>query len=364
MHGMFDDTKVTTLNLTNFNTSKVTNMKDMFKKTLVTTLDLSSFDTSKVVNMESMFDSSKVKTIYVSNKFITSNVTNSSSMFTSATNLVGGFGTKYNSSYADKTYARVDNCDLPGYFSDKNAASIANGSFATDSWATIISTVKAGNSCKYKVGDTKTISMGTYGTHTLRIANISTPTECSTSGFSQTACGFVIEFADIIEQHVMNPVGRYKGTYYKYGWNKDGWPATSMRTYVNSNIYNALPSALRSGIINTTVVSSYGSYDSSNFTSTDKLYLLSPGEVFTDWSSQYDKARSLTRTLDYYTSKGTTTKSCNDAIKKNGTTPMSWFTRSAGYNNEDCFFGISYGCLYDFPNASSDYGSSPAFRIG
>ena len=365
MTNMFSGSAATSINVSSFNTSNVASMSGMFSNTKATTLDLSSFNTSKVTNMNYMFNTAtNLKTIYASSSFITTNVNNSTNMFNGITNIKGGMGTTYNSSQKDKTYARIDTCATPGYFTDKNATSIASGSFATDSWATIISAVKAGNSCKYKVGDTKTISMGTYGTHTLRIANISTPSACNNSGFSQTACGFVIEFADIIEQHVMNPVGTYKGTYYKYGWNKDGWPATSMRTYVNSDIYNALPSALRSGIINTTVVSSYGSYDSSNFTSTDKLYLLSPGEVFTDWSSQYDKARSLTRTLDYYTSKGTTTKSCNDAIKKKDTTPMSWFTRSAGYNNEDCFFGISYGCLYDFPNASSDYGVSPAFRIG
>ena len=40
--------------------------------------------------------------------------------------------------------------------------------------------------------------------------------------------------------------------------NVGGWPASAMRTYVNETIYNALPSALRSGIINTTVVSGRG----------------------------------------------------------------------------------------------------------
>ena len=364
MNRMFFSISLTTLDLSNFNTANVTNMEGMFSSCDAVTIDVSSFNTSKVTNMRSMFFYLKnLKTIYVSNKFVTTAVTDSTSMFERSTNLVGGSGTKYNSSKIDKTYARIDGgTSNPGYFTDINNQP---STFSTDDWTTIISSVKSGNTRGYKVGETKEVSLGTtYGTHTLRIANTSTPDACNNSGFSQTACGFVIEFTDIIEQHVMNPVGTYKGKYYKYGWNKDGWPATSMRTYVNSNIYNALPSALRNGIINTTVVSSYGSYDSSNFTSTDKLYLLSPGEVFTDWSSQYDKARSLTRTLDYYASKGTTTNSCNDAIKKKDTTPMSWFTRSAGYNNEDCFFGISYGCRYDFPNASSDYGVSPAFRIG
>ena len=53
-------------------------------------------------------------------------------------------------------------------------------SFSTDSWDTIVSAVKSGDTSVYKVGDTKEIDMGTYGTHTLRVANTSTPSECST----------------------------------------------------------------------------------------------------------------------------------------------------------------------------------------
>ena len=92
----------------------------MFRDTLFTTLDLSSFDTSNVINMYAMFYNSKVKTIYASNNFITANVTSSTGMFEGATNLVGGNGTKYNSSYVDKTYARIDGgTELPGYFTKK-----------------------------------------------------------------------------------------------------------------------------------------------------------------------------------------------------------------------------------------------------
>ena len=78
-------------------------------------------------------------------------------------------------------------------------------SFAEDSWETIVKRVQAGEIGTYNVGDTKEVNLGTtYGTHTLRIANTSTPSECSTEGFSQTACGFVLEFADIITTHIMN----------------------------------------------------------------------------------------------------------------------------------------------------------------
>ena len=134
---------------------------------------------------------------------------------------------------AQKTYF-VGNIDVDGEFIPK----VNPVSFTTDSWDTIINAVKEGNTSKYNVGDTKTIDMGSYGTHTLRIANTSRPSECSTEGFSQTACGFVLEFADIITEHNMNPEGEYNGTQYDDGYNAGGWPNTRMRTFVNNDIYN------------------------------------------------------------------------------------------------------------------------------
>ena len=163
--------------------------------------------------------------------------------------------------------------------------------FATDSWSTIIANVKSGNISDYNVGDTKTVDMGKYGTHTLRVANTSTPSECSTTGFSQSACGFVLEFADIITTYIM------------FDKNIDGgWPASDMYPFVNQNIYNAIPSEIKNTIIDTTVVSGHGNTNYNNFTSTDKLYLLSPKEIYTDFSDDADTAKDLTRTLDYYTS--------------------------------------------------------------
>ena len=366
MSYMFYNSQATTLDVSHFDTSKVTNMSNMFQGSQVTTLDLSSFDTSNVTNIGYMFRSAtNLKTIYVSNKFNTGNVTNSSGMFTGSTNLVGGKGTKYNSSYVDKTYARIDGgTSNPGYFTDIADKDIpAPNSFATDSWKTIIKAVGNNNISKYNVGDTRTIDMGTYGTHTLRIANKSKPSSCSKSGYSQTACGFVLEFADIITTYNMNPAGTYKNVEYEYGWNKDGWPASAMRTFVNNDIYNSLPSDLRSGIVETTVVSGYGSSDSANFTSTDKLYLLSPMEVWGDWTGMYgsevDRAKNQTRQLDYYSNLGVTYNNYNSAIKKHGTSQYFWWHRSAKYDNNIGFYGMR-GNGY----AYRDGGVSPAFRIG
>ena len=121
MGSMFFGSKVNNLDLSNFDTSNVTDMSNMFWFSSASVIDVSGFDTSKVMNMDYMFYDSKAKTIYVSDKFVTNKVTiaNSANMFTGATNLVGGNGTKYNSSHVDKTYARIDTASTPGYFTSK-----------------------------------------------------------------------------------------------------------------------------------------------------------------------------------------------------------------------------------------------------
>ena len=113
---------LTSLDLRNFDTSDVTNIGFMFYGCrFLTSLDVSKFDTSKVTNMYGMFEGcSKLKTIYASNKFNTSQVSDSNYMFSYCTSLVGGNGTTYNSSYIDKTYARIDSSSTPGYFTSKS----------------------------------------------------------------------------------------------------------------------------------------------------------------------------------------------------------------------------------------------------
>ena len=358
MSSMFWNSKATTLDVSNFDTSKVTDMSYMFSGSQATTLDLSNFNTSKVTTMSNMFNkATNLKTIYVSNKFNTDKVTSSTNMFTGCTNLVGGAGTKYNSSYVDKTYARIDGgTSNPGYFTDIADKDIPEpNSFSTDSWKTIAKAVKNNNISKYNVGDTKTVDMGSYGTHTLRIANTTTPSECSTAGFSQTACGFVLEFADIITYHKMNDTDTNVG----------GWLATSMRTFVNNDIYNAIPSELKNAIIDTKVVSGHGSTSGeTNFTSTDKLYLLAPKEIYTNFSSSYDTAKDLTRTLDYYTSIGVTTSNYSEAIKKNGISASIWWLRAATSSSTYSFLSVYDNGGWANEPASISRGVAPAFRLG
>ena len=249
--------------------------------------------------------------------------------------------------------------------------------FRDDSWETIASNVKTGNTSKYNVGDEKEVDLGTtYGKHKVRIANMSTPNECNDSNFSQSACGFVVEFTDIITTHNMNPKGDYNGKTYQYGWNKDGWPASAMYKFLNdesdsSSIINLLPKKLKNVIKPTITVSGRGSEDTVEyFTSTDKLYLLSTAEVWAqgtdnEINSDIDTARDKTRQLDYYNSKGVTTSSKDGAIKKNSEgTDAWWWLRSAYSNNGNTFYFVYSNGDWIATGANRTLGVSPAFRIG
>ena len=89
MFGMFSDcTKLTKLDLSNFNTSNVTNMSFMFGYCkALTQLDLSSFDTSHVIDMSWMFYNCQYFTALDIANFNTGVVIDMSGMFTKCSNL-------------------------------------------------------------------------------------------------------------------------------------------------------------------------------------------------------------------------------------------------------------------------------------
>ena len=81
MFGMFTDcSNLTELDVTHFNTAKVTTMNSMFSGcSNLTELDLTHFNTAKVTTMFLMFYACKsLTTIYVSDEFVTTNITNRS----------------------------------------------------------------------------------------------------------------------------------------------------------------------------------------------------------------------------------------------------------------------------------------------
>ena len=87
MTSMFDNCHVNSINLKNFNTSIVFNMGCMFCNNEINYLDLSSFKTSKVKNMKFMFSyCTKLKELNLAN-FDTSSVDNMDYMFWNAKSL-------------------------------------------------------------------------------------------------------------------------------------------------------------------------------------------------------------------------------------------------------------------------------------
>ena len=82
--------KLTTLDLSGFDTAQVTRMNGMFGScTNLKELDLSSFDTSKVTNMNGMFYNCGSLTNLDLSSFDTSNVTDISGMFYNCSSLTG-----------------------------------------------------------------------------------------------------------------------------------------------------------------------------------------------------------------------------------------------------------------------------------
>ena len=221
--------------------------------------------------------------------------------------------------------------------------------FQKDSWATIAANVKSGNTSKYNVGDTKEVDLGELGKHTVRISNMSA---CE-SETSETACGFVVEFADIITKQKFNSTNTNVG----------GWRDSELRTYVNGTIYNALPSDLQNVISTTKVISGHGKTSGeTNFETQDKLYLLNIQEVW-NGNNNYDTSIGTSKQLDYYKNQGVTESSYAGAIKQYNGSSSAWWLRSAySYRTYDFFSVGRYGD-WSFDIAVNSDGVSPAFRI-
>ena len=223
-------------------------------------------------------------------------------------------------------------------------------SFKNDSWSDIAAAVSSGNSDVYKVGEEKEILIEGKS-YTVRIANNSTPDECDSANFSQSACGFVIEFVDIVEERAMNASATNVG----------GWPATTLKQYLDDVFIYKLPKELQEVIITTKTISGHGKKSGeTNFISeNDKLYLLSPHEIWSDKMAN-DTAYDVTRQLDYYANNNVSTSANESYTAKqfNGTTTYWWLrTANASYTY---YFYIVRSNGY----ASNPYGLAPAFRIG
>ena len=117
------------VDVSGFNTSRVTDMSYMFASSAVTELDLSGFDTSSVIDMSSMFEESYLETVTFGGSFNTASVENMSSMFafTALTELdLSKFDTSSVTNMSSMFYGMPElvSVDLSGTFTVANTANV------------------------------------------------------------------------------------------------------------------------------------------------------------------------------------------------------------------------------------------------
>ena len=255
--------------------------------------------------------------------------------------------------------------------------------FDNDTWDIIKKNVTAAPG-SYPVGATKTIEMdldddGNPETYTLRVANNSRPDVCKGENFSQTACGFVVEFADVIDEYRIN---YYDNNNVTGSGGTGSWKYCDMRAYLNNGIYpylnvdhtvdglyGHLPDELKNKIIPTKVITGHNIVDTENFETEDNLYLLSSVEI---WGSRAPSStvyyetlsESETRQLDYYRINKVTLTNYSAVIKNyKNRGPSMWWLRSVQADTGwwNFLYADNTGGLNRGPAGNG--GVSPAFRL-
>ena len=222
-------------------------------------------------------------------------------------------------------------------------------SFETDSWDTIIENVKKRNIDAYNVGDEKEILLAGFGKYKVRVANKTTTSECLGTKYSRSACGFVLEFSDILVKN--------------YSLSSKTSQGNQLSTVLNE-IYEGLPDELKKGVIDTNVVYPDKETNSYHFM-TDKIYLLSLKELSGREDKYSDTDAKHTRQLDYYAEEQAAGKEYS-IVKKYDGKASAWGLRSISQGRGRLDRIDARGELVDPLKSfeSEPFGISPAFRIG
>ena len=330
----FTTSELKTLNQTSILTYEVTNNSSNYDANVTVTCVPSTGTTAKYTSIKNKLDNDAT--------------------VVKAKSSVNGTLTVTLDKVATESVTEEYTCKLEFDAVERDTIGVELTQFQKDSWSKIAANVKSGNTSKYNVGDTKEVNLGDLGTHTIRIANMSA---CTNGETSETACGFVVEFADIITKQKFNSTTTNVG----------GWKDSELRTYINETIYNALPSDLQNVITSTKVLSGNGkNAGETNFETQDKLYLLSAREVWQEDAElqRYDNINMETKQLDYYVNLNTSLSNITGAVKQYENRNWLWWLRSAGNYNSLYFVIVSNSGKIATADAKQNIiGVSPAFRI-
>ena len=190
---VIDDTK----KIINFTTSELKTLNQTSVLTYEVTNNSANYDAEVVVNC-------KVKDNTTAKYTSIENVLEGNATVIKAKESLNGTLTVTLDKTSTEEVSEEYVCTITANAVERNELGQAIPVFEKDSWSTIAANVKAGNTDKYNVGDTKSVDLGSLGTYIVRLANKST---CTTET-SETACGFVVEFADIITKQKMNSAKR------------------------------------------------------------------------------------------------------------------------------------------------------------
>lgn len=214
-------------------------------------------------------------------------------------------------------------------------------------WAQIQAAAQNGTLSQFaSVGDTKSITFGGYTYH-MQLASINT-------GSGQAGTYYPANTADFISVELL-PDGHCINT---QSTNAGGWNNCEMRTYLNSTIYNSLPSDLKNIIIEKTHLRTQGNQSSTMVSASDKLWLPSYYEVLRGDGSISESAFDNIR-YSIFTSS-------DNRIKKkvNGSTSEDWWISSPYQSNSTAFYEVSSNSFGAFGGTHNLLGVVIGLRIG
>lgn len=213
------------------------------------------------------------------------------------------------------------------------------GAFATSTWAEIKAAVQAGIngldlSEHWAVGDTKSVTLTTNEVIELQVA-----------GFNHdTYSDGVTAPVTLVMKNCLNTTTYMNSS----NTNSGGYPASAMKTWVETNIYNKLPSDLKA-IVAPVKKKCYTTYNSASSLSEANynVWLLAEAEVFD--SVSYTIGNGEGTKYPIFTDNASRVKKVNGSA-------YFWWLRSALSSDSTRFVFVSSGGSVNYSNASYSYG--------
>ena len=190
----------------------------------------------------------------------------------------------------------------------------------TDTWEQIQQAIEEGvYATRYATGNYKSITIDGYGDVVMEIVafNADTKADGSTAAISWVSRG-------IITTHVMNSTST----------NANGWEASEMRSWLQSEVYNALPADVKAAIVSVNKTY-YDKTTGETKTCTDKVWIPSAGEIFGN-SNDTDGCEASGADYTAYFN------STSARIKYNSSgTAAIWWLRSANSHGSNAFRSVN-----------------------